>query len=108
VYIDITEAWQPTQRPPIRPGARPDGATAALLARRISYQLVVDDVRWRYDLDHDRHPDMALHEHPRGHPEDDRIPFTPWTADDLLPGLVARLVEEYSRALCPWPHDGDE
>lgn len=65
-------------------------------------------MRWRSDLDHDRHPDMALHEHPRGHPEDDRIPFTPWTADDLVPGLVARLVEEYARALGPWLPDGDE
>lgn len=84
VYIDITEIWQATQR-----HAYALQRTAAAHQHRFwldgfSYQLVVDDVRWRYDLDHDGHPDMPLHQHPRGRSEDERVPFAPWTTGDLV------------------------
>jgi hypothetical protein len=107
VYIDITEIWQATQR---HLYALPRTAAAeqhGFWLDEFSYQLVVDDVRWRYDLDYDRHRGMPLHEHPRGRPEDERVLFAPRTSGDLVTaghdGLLARLMEQYAKALGPWP-----
>lgn len=112
VYIDITEVWQPRKRHPYAVARTRAARQHGFWLDAFSYQLVVDDVRWRYDLDYDRHPEMPLHEHPRGRPEDERVPFAPWTTDDLVSasrdGLAARLNEEYVKALGPWPPDDDD
>jgi hypothetical protein len=112
VYIDITEIWQATQRHPYALPRTSAAKQHGFWLDEFSYQLVVDDVRWRYDLDYDRHPAMALHEHRRGRPEDERVPFAPWTTGDLVTGssdgLPARLMEQYVKALEPWPPDDEE
>jgi hypothetical protein len=113
VYIDITELWQPTQRHPYALARTSAADQHGFWLHAFSYQLVVDDLRWRYDLDYDRHPEMPLHEHPRGRPEDERVSFAPWTTGDLVTashgGLPARLFAEYAKALEPWPpNDEDE
>jgi len=112
VYVDITEIWQTTQRHPYALARTSRALQHGFWLDGFSYQLVVDDVRWRYDLDHDGHPEMPLHRHPRGCPEDERVLFVPWTTGDLVTagrdGLLARLYEEYAKALGPWPPDDEE
>lgn len=112
VYVDISETWQPYKRHLYALQRSAAATREGFWLDGFSYQLVVDDVRWRYDLDFDRHPNMALHEHPRGQPEDKRVPFTPWTTGDLVTagdnGLVERLMAEFVKALGPWPPDDDD
>jgi hypothetical protein len=111
VYVDVTENWLARQRHMYALQRTADAVRHGFWLDGFSYQLVVDDVRWRYDLDHDLHPDMPLHEHPRGRPERERVPFTPWTTGDLMSagrdGIPARLTAEYVKALGPWPPDDD-
>jgi hypothetical protein len=110
VYTDITEIWRRDQRHEWALARTAEAVRRGFFLDGFSYQLVVDQRRWRYDLDHDLHPEMPLHEHPRDRPEDERVPFAPWTTGDLVPGesgIAHRLMTAYARSLGPWPPDDD-